>query len=128
MAWPFLSRAAIAAPERSEPVLRPTSIPKVLRRDGPIIARSRRSYDAGETDRLTFSWTSVPLTADQVVDRNQRILVARSRDQAAKNDYLKSFLRLCSQNIVGSKGFILQAQAKDESGALDRRANDVIKA
>ena len=128
MAWPFSSRASVSAPDRSEPVLRPTQIPKVSRRDGPIVARSRRSYDAGETDRLTSSWTSVPLTADQVVDRNQRILVARSRDQAAKNDYLKSFLRLCSQNIVGSKGFILQAQAKDDSGSLDRRANEVIEA
>lgn len=129
MGWLF-SRAetrTIEGPSTAEPILRESPIPKVSRRSAPITVRARRSYDAGETDRLTSTWTTVPLTADQVIDRNQRVLVARSRDQAAKNDYMKAFLRLADQNIVGHRGVILQAQARDENGSLDRAANEAIE-
>ena len=123
MAWPFkLSKRSADLSDVAQ-----TSIPKVARKAGPITIRARRSFDAGETDRLTASWTTTPLTADQVIDRNQRVLVARSRDQAGRNDYMKAFLRLCDQNIVGHRGVILQAQARDENGALDRLANEAIE-
>lgn len=105
-----------------------SSVPKVSRRNAiPRPVRVKRSYDAGETNRLTSTWTTTPLTADQVIDRNQRILVARSRDQAAKNDYMKSFVRLCDQNIVGHRGVVLQAQAYDDN-KLDRQANEALEA
>lgn len=127
MAWPFKrsnTRTAEAAPVE----MQPTSIPSVpRRRHGPLTVRNRRSYDAGETDRLTSTWTTVPMTADQVIDRNQRVLVARSRDQSAKNDYLKAYLRLCEQNLVGHQGITLQAQATDENGTLDRAANEALE-
>ncbi|MCA0905143.1 phage portal protein [Ruegeria marisrubri] len=60
-------------------------------------------------------------------DRNQRVLVARSRHQAANNDYMKAFLRLCDQNIVGHRGVVLQAQARDNDGSLDRAANEALE-
>lgn len=41
---------------------------------------------------------------------------------------MKAFLRLCDQNIVGHRGVILQAQAKDDNGSLDRKANEAIEA
>lgn len=129
MAWPFFrsgERSALVG-ERAEPELRSSSISKVPRRNRPITVRANRSYDAGETNRLTSNWTTTPLTADQVIDRNQRVIVARSRDQAARNDYMRAFLRLCDQNIVGHRGVILQAQAKDEDGSLDRQANEAIE-
>jgi lambda family phage portal protein len=106
-----------------------TSIPRVGRRRSP--ARpigGQRHYDAGTTDRLVSSWTTTPLSADQIIDRNHRTLVARSREQAASNDYMKSFLRLADQNIVGHRGFILQAQARDNDGTLDRAANEALEA
>ena len=62
-----------------------------------------------------------------MIDRNLRPLVARSRDQAAKNDYMKNFLRLCRQNIVGARGVVLQAQARDQDGKLDQGANQVLE-
>lgn len=130
MAWPFTRSAARSAQTepRVAPDLRTTTIPKVPRTRSPITVRARRSYDAGQTDRLTSKWTTTPLTADQVIDRNQRVVVARSRDQAAKNDHMKAFLRLCSQNIVGHRGVVLQAQAKDADGKLDRAANEALEA
>lgn len=114
--------------ERAEPPVKEvtSNVPRVSRapRSHP---RMRRSFDAGQTNRLTAGWSTTPLTADQVIDRNLRALVARSREQAANNDYMKNFLRLCRQNIVGSRGVILQAQAKDENGKLDRVANETLE-
>lgn len=87
-----------------------------------------RMFDAGETSRLTKSWGTLPLTADDVVRRNQRVLVARSREQAANNDYARAFLRMARQNVVGPRGVQLQAQSKDLDGTLDQLANDAIEA
>lgn len=103
-----------------------SSIPSVPRRRSAVLRRN--IYDGAKVDRLTADWGTTPLTADQVIDRNLRALVARSRQQAASNDYMASFLRLCVQNIVGSRGVVLQAQAKDANGTLDRRANEALEA
>lgn len=89
---------------------------------------SARMFAAANNDRLAQGWGSLPLTADEVVDRNQRAIVARSREQCANNDYGKSFLRMCRQNIVGPLGVTLQAQSKDDKGKLDKLANDAIEA
>jgi len=106
-----------------------SSVPKVSRRGGPATGRTlTRLYDAGSTDRLTASWTTTPLTADQVVVRNQRALVARSREQTANNDYCKAFLRKCRQNIVGPRGVQMQAQSRDAAGQLDTDVNEAFEA
>ena len=88
---------------------------------------SARMFEAAKTDRLTSSWGGTPLTADEVVERNQRVLVARSREQSSNNDYARSFLRMARQNIVGPQGVTLQAQSMDEKGKLDTLANDAIE-
>lgn len=89
---------------------------------------ARRSMDGARMDRLTADWISSPLTADQIIQTKQRVLVARSRDQALNNDYAKAFVRMAAQNIVGSKGIVLQAQSKDQNGQLDTLANEAIEA
>lgn len=131
MAWPFSKRTAepVLAPQRAEPEFRESSIPKIARRRtfAPG-SRGRRYYDGGGSDRHTTGWTKTPLSADEIIDRNQAVLVARSREQAANNDYLKSFIRNCDLNVVGPKGIILSAQAKDESGTLDNAANEALQA
>lgn len=86
-----------------------------------------RLFDAARTDRLTESWPTTPEPTDILVRRHQRIIVARSRQQAYNNDYMRGFLRLCSSNIVGPKGVMLQAQSRDPSGKLDTVANDAIE-
>lgn len=86
-----------------------------------------RMFKAGESDRLTMKWGTTPLTADAVINRWQRTLVARSREQVANNDHAKAFIRMCRQNIVGSSGVMLQAQAKDAKGKLDKAFNEAIE-
>lgn len=117
-------RAAAKAAEVVE-----SRVPKVSRRQ--MVAARRvgtRLYDAGGSDRLTHSWSTQPLSADQVIARNQRALVARSREQTANNDYLKAFLRKARQNVVGPRGVQMQAQSKDAAGLLDADVNEAIEA
>lgn len=86
-----------------------------------------RMFESASTDRLTSKWSTTPLSADEVITRNQRVLVARSREQAANNDYAKAFPRMCRQNIVGSAGVRLQAQSKGDDQKPDRLANQAIE-
>jgi lambda family phage portal protein len=79
-------------------------------------------------DRLTQRQASEPMTADQVVERNLRVLVARSRQAAQDNDYGRSYLRQVRRNIIGPRGVGLQVQARDPNGRLDKAANDAIEA
>lgn len=99
---------------------------KLARKFLPPIAA--RMFDSAKVDRLTASWGTTPLTADDIVRRNQRALVARSREQAANNDYMRAFLRMCRQNIVGPSGVTMQAQIKKADGKMDQAANDAQEA
>lgn len=121
MRWKFWERGT---PQAAAPVAAEQS------KRQPLI-RGRfgmRMFGAAESGRMTQGWSGTPLTADQIIDRNQRVLVARSRDQSANNDYGRSFLRMCRQNIVGPNGVLLQAQSADENGKLDSLANAAIEA
>lgn len=87
-----------------------------------------RMFSATKQDRTTGDWLSHPVTAEWLIRQHQRVLVARSREQAVNNDYAKAFIRMARQNIVGPKGVMLQAQSRDESGKLDTLANQSIEA
>lgn len=84
-------------------------------------------FQGAQTDRLTASWGTTPLPADQIIYRNQMPLVARSREQSQNNDYAKAFLRMCHQNIIGPQGVMLSAQARTDSGRLDQAANEAVE-
>lgn len=86
-----------------------------------------RSYDAGASGRLTSKWPSVPVDADEIIRRNLRPLVARSRQQVANNDYARRFVQMVQDNVIGSQGAILQVQAKRRDGRLDMRLNDAVE-
>lgn len=106
--------------ERIEQAQKPSKLRKLYR-------NMTRSFRAGKTDRLTAGWGTFPLSADTIVEKNQRVLVARSREQATNNDYARAFLRMCRQNIVGPQGITLQAHSANANGKLDTQANDAIE-
>ena len=117
----------------------PSNVPKVARRSGmepvrvpgvrfrPAAVPRARMFDAARTDRLSGSWPTEPLSADQIVMRNQRVLVARSREQAANNDYMKGYLRLVGLHVVGPQGIRLQSQAMGSSGKPDEPARRAVE-
>ena len=106
------------------------SKPRVRIQAGSFRGRKtvRQMYKSALPSRHATSWGSTPVHIDHIVRRHQKALVARSREQRANNDYMKSFVSQCHQNIVGSSGIMLQAQAKLANGKLDTFANDAIEA
>lgn len=88
---------------------------------------ARSLFAAATTNRLTSSWGTTPLPADQIITLHQRALVARSREQSANNDYVRAFIRMCHQNIVGPQGVMLIAKAMTDGGKLDKIANEAIE-
>lgn len=78
-------------------------------------------------DRLTRRQAREPIPADELVDRNWRTLVARSREMTSENDYGRGYLRLVRQNVIGAQGVRLQAQVKDADRRSDTGANDAIE-
>lgn len=73
------------------------------------------------------SWTTTPVAPDAFIQLHHTALVARSREQWTNNDYVRAFIRIVRQNIIGPQGVLLQAQAKTARGKLDAEANAAIE-
>lgn len=78
-------------------------------------------------NRLTGDWGTQPQPADWIVNKHQRVLVARSREQLFNNDYFKSYARLMAQNIVGASGLVFQSKARTATGKADKKAKAAIE-
>jgi lambda family phage portal protein len=96
-------------------------------RRAPNHTSVRQLFNSGDVGRLTGDWPTMPVPAEWIIHKYQRTLVARMREQAHNNDYVKAYLRLCRQNIVGSTGIVYQARAKNGKG-LDLVANSALEA
>lgn len=112
----------------SEPAQTPAPAPAKNRTLQNVRATASRLFKAASVLR-TDKWATTPQTPDDFISREHRILVARSRQQWANNDYVKNYVRLVRQNVVGPHGIVLQAQAKKQRGGkLDQDANEAIEA
>lgn len=111
---------------RTEPTIAPTQDvrPRKAMNIGSLV---RMMFASGETNRLTGDWPTTPVPIDWIIHRYQRVLVARSREQWANNDYVKAYFRLQRQNIVGPAGIMLQSQVTKPSGEADTEARVAIE-
>lgn len=86
-------------------------------------------FKASVTSNSTDAWGATPVSPDVFISQRQPVLVARSREQWSNNDYVRAFIRLCRQNIVGPQGITLQSKARKVRGkGYDKDANDAIEA
>lgn len=86
-----------------------------------------RSFKAAVTNRLTWDWTPQIQSADKVIYWDGLTIRKRARDLYLNNDYVKKYVQLMVNNIVGPDGFIVQNRAKDYSGNFDVAANKLIE-
>jgi lambda family phage portal protein len=93
----------------------------------PTPAHQFRMFSAGLQSRLTSGWVTTNASADADIFRALDTMRARSRDLANNNDYIKKWLRMIGNNVVGPSGFSLQCQSSDPSGKIDKLANDTIE-
>lgn len=84
-------------------------------------------FKAAQVD-ANDKWSGTPLSPDQYITQKLPILVARSREQWSNNDYMRSFVRIACQNIVGPNGVTMQSKAEKPRGGLDIEACAAIEA
>jgi len=73
------------------------------------------------------TWSATPISPDAFITRRQMSLVARSREQWSNNDYVRAFVRLVRQNVVGPNGVTMQAKATKPRGQLDKELNAALE-
>lgn len=93
-------------------------------------------YAAAQLSRLTASWASFSLSANEEIFRSLRTLRARSRELARNDAHARRFLQMVETNVVGPDGIRLQNRAveyaKDPKtgktvAVQDRVANSIIE-
>jgi lambda family phage portal protein len=87
----------------------------------------RRGYAAADTSNLTASFTADYQPLNLELERTLRLMVGRSRALAKNNDYVKKFLRMCQNHIVGPNGFALSVPCLSNSGAIDELDRAVVE-
>lgn len=90
----------------------------------------KRSYPGAEINRLTNDWQGANTSADQELWPSRRNLIYRCRQLERENDYVRRYLKLAENNVLGANGIGLQMKIRDSNrpGApYDTLANDVIE-
>jgi lambda family phage portal protein len=86
-----------------------------------------RGYNAADTSNLTASFQADYLPLNLELERTLRLMVGRSRALAKNNDYVKKFLRMVQNHIVGPQGFALSVPCLSNSGAIDELDRAVVE-
>lgn len=97
-------------------------------------SRSLRGYMAASNDRLVADLASLlgDVSGNAEVRMSLRTMRRRSRDLANNNEWVRRFLQLLRDNVVGARGFNLQSKiykSRKVKGVaeLDTDANDAIE-
>lgn len=104
------------------------AMPDVKRPRRTFLGRSLAQLFKSSQAQANDNWTTTPVTPDAFIALHHPALVARSREQWSNNDYVRAFVRLVRQNIVGPQGVLLQSKAEKPRGGLDTEANKAIEA
>ena len=92
------------------------------------VETSKRKFDAGVTDRLTWSFTGSEVPVNHEIKIALRRMRGRSRELCMNNDYARRFIMMVKSNVIGPEGMKLQARAKQSDGlTLDKLDNRVIE-
>lgn len=105
---------AVQAPARHHPAARRTTV-------------ARRSYSGAAVGDLTASFSGDLVSINRELEMQLPLLVGRSR-QLAKNDpYVRKFLRMAQNHIVGPVGFGLSVPCKRPDGKIDTFDKSVVE-
>ena len=92
-----------------------------------VPSKSKRFGLDAQGESVVSRWQTYSTPARLFIARNQRKLVARSRDIIMNNDYGMSFMRMVKQNVVGENGIRFQASARTKDGTLDTEVNEAVE-
>ncbi|QSH40935.1 phage portal protein [Lentisphaerota bacterium ZTH] len=92
----------------------------------PANANNRR-FQAARNSRLEMDWIVDPLTCNEELRSDLRLLKLRSRDLAKNNSTYIKWLKMRETNIIGNAGIRLMMRVKNVDGEPDTKANDQIE-
>lgn len=77
--------------------------------------KAKKSFEGGQHTRLVGGWGSYGsnVTLDRQIYNNMYTLRDRARDLSLNNDYVKKYLDLLSNNVVGPNGFTIKVTGAD---------------
>lgn len=119
MAWPFFGK-------KQKRVAAAPVAPMKKRRT--MFSRAFASLFKASEKMGTDDWGTAPLSPDAFIRMRHITLVARSREQWSNNDYVRAFIRLVRQNVVGPQGIAVQTKATTPRGKLDKDLNAAVDA
>lgn len=87
----------------------------------------RRGYNAAEVSNLTASFKGEHSTLNEDLERSLRIIRSRSRQLYKNDDYVKKFMRMAQNHIVGPHGVQLSVPCKRPDGSTDEADRLVVE-
>lgn len=87
----------------------------------------KRSFPGAAMNRLTADWQSPSTSADAEIQAGSRTLIYRCRQLERSNDYVRRYLKLVQNNVLGAYGIGLQMKVKDPAGNYDKGANTAVE-
>lgn len=102
----------------------PRAVPTAAVRSPRIL---RRSYSGAAENHLTASFRGEHASINEDLERSLRILRSRSRQLAKNNDYVKKFLRMVQNHVVGPQGFTLSVPCQRPDGSIDELDKAVVE-
>ena len=95
-----------------------------MRQRRPIV---KRSFDGGKLNRLL---TGSGLSSENIntdLETHLSTLTQRARHLSKNDDYVRRFIQLVKQNVVGHHGLVLRGQIIDDNRTADTRANEAVE-
>jgi len=89
---------------------------------------AKRGFAAAKAGRLFMDFMSSSKSADVEMKGDLVLMRNRARELARDDPYVKQYLRLLKDNVVGENGFALQVKARNTNGLLDDIGNGQIEA
>lgn len=86
-----------------------------------------RPFQAAAHDRLTASWFASRQSINDELLGDLDALRSRARQVAKNNGYGRKFLKMVARNVVGPKGFVLQARIQESPDQPDSAANAAVE-
>lgn len=93
-------------------------------------APAKRKFEAARPSNIAAGFTAMGgmRSAHEDLRWDLRGLIAHSRQQAQNNDYMKHYLGLVRNNVIGPDGVRMQNKARLSNDTLDKDANRKIEA
>ena len=95
---------------------------------GRKVKRRNSSYDAAKIGRLLADFQGSSGSADAELKGNLRVMRERCREMARNDPYVKRYIQLHKDNVVGPAGIAHQVKAMNvASGQMDVMGNDIVE-